>query len=117
MKVAMTSSGGNLAAPLDSRFGRAARFLIYDTDGGTLTVLDNRDNAAAAQGAGIQAAKTIVDSGTGALITGNCGPKAFQALSAAGIKVYSCNAATCREALEMYRSGALTALEAPQRGG
>ena len=115
MKVAISTSGEDLAAPLDSRFGRAAKFLICDTDDGGIKVLDNRDNAAAAQGSGVQAAQTIVDSGVTAVVTGHCGPKAYQVLSAAGIKVYSCNAATVREGFEEFRSGLLTALTAPQR--
>ncbi|NLC71368.1 MAG: dinitrogenase iron-molybdenum cofactor biosynthesis protein, partial [Desulfuromonadaceae bacterium] len=32
MKIAFTTSGENLDAPVDSRFGRAARFLLFDLD-------------------------------------------------------------------------------------
>lgn len=55
MKVAFTTSGDNLGAPLDSRFGRAPKFLIYDLETNTFDVVDNRQNLNAAQGAGIQA--------------------------------------------------------------
>ena len=62
----------------------------------------------AAQGAGIQAAQTIVKAGAEALVTGHCGPKAFRVLAAAGIKVYNTDASTISEALTRYRAGQLT---------
>jgi predicted Fe-Mo cluster-binding NifX family protein len=48
---------------LDSRFGRAAKFLIFDADSGTFEVVDNRQSLEAVQGAGIQAAETIARAG------------------------------------------------------
>ncbi len=41
MKIAFTTSGTNLSAPMDSRFGRAAKFLIYDTGKKQLTYSQN----------------------------------------------------------------------------
>lgn len=94
-------------APLDSRFGRAARFLIYDLEGETFTLVDNRQSLDAAQGAGIQSAETVARQGVKALVSGHCGPKAFRVLKAAGISIYTSSAATVREALAAYRTGAL----------
>lgn len=107
MKIAFSTSGESLEAPLDSRFGRAPYFLIYDLDSGQARVVDNGASRASSQGAGIQAADSVVRAGAGAVVTAHCGPKAFQVLHAAGIKVFSCHAATVGEALDMYRSGAL----------
>jgi predicted Fe-Mo cluster-binding NifX family protein len=107
VKVAFTTSGNDLNAPLDSRFGRAAKFLVYDLDTNTFTVIDNRQNLDAAQGAGIRSAETVARSEAGSLVTGHCGPKAFRVLSAAGIKVYTTDAATVAEALERFRAGKL----------
>jgi len=42
------------------------------------------------------------------VLTGNCGPKAFLVLSAAGIKIFNTAAPTVAAALERYRSGKLT---------
>ncbi len=108
MKIAFTTSGTDLKAALDRRFGRAAQFLVYDTNSDTFEVVDNAQNLNAAQGAGIQAAQSVVETGAKAVITGNCGPKAFRVLEAAGIKVYNASAATINEALMMYREGRLT---------
>jgi predicted Fe-Mo cluster-binding NifX family protein len=107
MKIAITTAGDNLAAALDSRFGRAARFLIYNTDSKDFQSIDNAQNLNAAQGAGIQAAQIVASAGVNALITGHCGPKAFRVLQAAGIKVYNCQAATVEEALRQFDDGQL----------
>ena len=109
MKIAVTTSGDNLAAPLDSRFGRAARILIYNTDTKGFQSVDNSQNLNAPQGAGIQAAQNVANAGANAVITGHCGPKAFRVLQAAGIKVYNCEAATVQDALILLENGKLQA--------
>lgn len=109
--IAFTTAGQELAAALDPRFGRAANFLIYDTDQKTTWIIENQQGRSAAQGAGIQAAETIVRAGVDALVTGHCGPKAFKVLDAAGVKVFNCNAATVDEALQQLQAGKLTAAE------
>ena len=107
MKIALTVSGNDLNSPMDPRFGRAAKFLVFDIEAGSFDIIDNRQNLDAAQGAGIQAAEQISRLGAGALVTGHCGPKAFRVLSAAGVKVYNTDAATVAEALARFRSGGL----------
>jgi len=107
LKIAFTTSGAALDAPLDGRFGRAPRFLIYDLDADTFEVINNEQNLNAAQGAGIQSAQTITQSGAKAIITGHCGPKAFRALRAAGVAIYNADAPTISAALDQYRNGEL----------
>jgi predicted Fe-Mo cluster-binding NifX family protein len=107
LKIAFTTSGIDPAAPLDGRFGRTPKFLVFDLDAGTFDVIDNAPGVNAAQGAGIQAAETVVRSGAQALVTGHCGPKAFRALKAAGVRIFTTDAATVAEALERYKSGKL----------
>jgi predicted Fe-Mo cluster-binding NifX family protein len=108
MKIAFTTSGDDLNAPLDSRFGRTPKFLTYDLDTETFEVVDNEQNLNAAQGAGIQSAGTVARLGANALVTGHCGPKAFRVLMEAGIKIYNTDAPTVAEALELYKAGKLT---------
>ena len=107
MKIAFSTSGSDLSAPLDSRFGRAPKFLVYDLDNADFEVIDNQQNLHAAQGAGIQSAETVIRSGAKALLSGHCGPKAFRVLAAAGVKVYTSEAATVAEALEQFKAGKL----------
>lgn len=117
MKIAFTTAGENLEAPFDSHFGRAPKFLIYDIETKAFEVIDNRQNFNAAQGAGIQAAQTIVRAGVNCLVTGHCGPKAFHVLSAAGVKVYNIEAATVAEALKSFNSGNLKPAASPNVEG
>jgi len=108
MKIAFTTSGVDLDAPLDSRFGRAPKFLVYDLEANAFTVIDNEQNMNAVQGAGIQAAEAVSRLGAEAVVTGHCGPKAFRVLSAAGIRVFNTDALTVAAALEQYRAGKIT---------
>jgi len=109
VKVALTTSGETLEAPLDPRFGRAPRFLVYDTDTTAFEIVDNRAGLEAAQGAGVQAAETLARVGVRGLVTGHCGPKALRVLAQAGIEVYNTDASTVAEALTAYREGRLCA--------
>jgi predicted Fe-Mo cluster-binding NifX family protein len=107
VKIVFTTSGNDLNAPLDSRFGRSPKFLVYDLESETFEVVDNRQNLDAPQGAGIQSAETVARLGAKALVTGHCGPKAFRVLTAAGIRIYHTDAPTVAAALEQYRAGKL----------
>jgi len=111
MKIAFTTAADSLAGPLDSRFGRAPRFLIYDDEKGSVEAIDNKQNLNAAQGAGIQSAINLAKQKVDCVVTGHCGPKAFQVLDAAGIKIYNCKVETIAEAYELLKSGELTAAE------
>ena len=71
MKIAVTSTGKDLSSDIDPRFGRAAYFILINSDTMDSEVLENKQNFNLPQGAGIQAGKTIVESKAIALITGN----------------------------------------------
>ncbi|MEO0069653.1 MAG: NifB/NifX family molybdenum-iron cluster-binding protein [candidate division WOR-3 bacterium] len=107
MKIAVTAQGKTLTDPVDPRFGRAKYFIIIDPDTGAFEVKDNQAGVDAAQGAGIQAAEAMSAAGVQAVLTGHCGPKAFRALSAAGIKVYIGVEGTVQEAVEKFKAGSL----------
>jgi predicted Fe-Mo cluster-binding NifX family protein len=111
MKIAVTTSGTDLNAPLDTRFGRAAAFLIFDTDSGEFTIEPNEQNLNAAQGAGIQAAQNVAATGAEAIVSGHCGPKAFRILNASNIAIYTSNATTVQEAIDQFNAGKLTKAE------
>lgn len=107
MKIAITSSGGNLDNEIDLRFGRAKGFVIYETNDDSFEFIDNVQNLEAAQGAGIQAAQNIVNKDVEAVITGHCGPKAFKVLSTSGVKVYTIEAGKISEIIEKFKKGEL----------
>jgi predicted Fe-Mo cluster-binding NifX family protein len=110
MKVAVAASGDNLDAAVDPRFGRCPMFLIVDTDTMQFQALPN-PGAQAGQGAGIQAAQLVANAGVQAVIAGNYGPNAHQALSAGGIEALTGAAGTVRQAVEAFKAGQLTAVE------
>ncbi len=105
MKIAVTAKGTTLDSDVDPRFGRASYIVVVDTDTMESEALDNSVNVNAFQGAGIQAATMVAERGAEVLCTGYCGPKAFQTLQAAGVKVVSDVTGTVREAAEMMKSG------------
>lgn len=107
MKIALTVQGDGLDGKLDSRFGRAANFLIFDDAARTTQLIPNIQNLNALQGAGIQAAVSVAATGASVLVTGHCGPKAFRVLETAGIKVYTTTASTVSEALKAFEKGEL----------
>ncbi len=107
MKILITSQGPDLSSPVDPRFGRARNFIVVDTDTGEFSVHDNTQNLNAAQGAGIQAGRTVVDLGAEAVVTGNVGPKAFATLQAAQVKIYLGASGTVKEAIEKFKAGQL----------
>lgn len=109
MKILVTSTGETLTSPFDFRFGRAAKFILFDTISGQYESIDNAQSMDTPQGAGIQGAETVARLGPQCVITGNCGPKAFRVLSAAGITVFITNAITVADAIERFRAGRLVA--------
>ena len=117
MKIAITSTDKTLDAEVDGRFGRAKFFLIVDTETGGVKTVDNQQNLDAPQGAGIQAAKTIVDEGAEVLITGHCGPNSFKALQAAGVKVVVDAQSTVGQMVEKFKRGELEFAQSPDVPG
>jgi predicted Fe-Mo cluster-binding NifX family protein len=107
MKVAVTATGSELTSEVDPRFGRAKYFLVVDTDTGEHVAHDNAQNLNAAQGAGVQAGRTVSELGVEAVLTGSVGPKAFATLQAGGIAVYIGASGTVQAALEQLQAGQL----------
>ena len=112
MKICITASGNTLDASIDPRFGRAAYLTIVDSESMAFEIIPNAA-AGAMGGAGIQAAQTLTKKGVDVLITGNVGPNAFQALSAASIKIVTGASGTVREVVEKYKRGELSETGAP----
>jgi predicted Fe-Mo cluster-binding NifX family protein len=107
MKILVTATGETLESRLDRRFGRAAKYILFDTVTGQYESIDNARSRNASQGAGIQAAEAVARLGPQCVITGHCGPKAFRVLSAAGIMIFTTDAINVAEALDKFRSGRL----------
>jgi predicted Fe-Mo cluster-binding NifX family protein len=112
VKICVTASGNTLDTALDPRFGRAAYLTTVDSETMAFETILNTA-AGTMGGAGIQAAQTLTKKGVDVLITGNVGPNAFQALSAAGIRIVTGASGTVREVVEKYKRGELSETDAP----
>jgi predicted Fe-Mo cluster-binding NifX family protein len=118
VKIIITTQGETLDSLVDPRFGRATRFILYDTETASYEAISNAQGMDAAQGAGIKAAETISRHGAQVLITGHCGPNAFEALKAAGIEIVSgAEGCTVSQALQKYKSGELKSMASSDVAG
>jgi predicted Fe-Mo cluster-binding NifX family protein len=119
MLIAVTAENAAPEATVEERFGRARGFVLYDTDNASISWQDNDQNLQAAQGAGIQAAKHVIESGAGALIARNVGPKAFDLLGRNGVSIFLCpgECRTVGDAVERFSKGSLEQLTSSNQQG
>jgi len=115
MKIAVSSTGPSLDADIDPRFGRCQHFIIVDPQTQDFEAIENT-NIAASGGAGIASAQTVAGKEVEAVLTGNCGPNAYQTLSAAGIQVITGVTGTVRDAVDLYNKGQLQPDKQPSVG-
>ena len=73
MKVCISSTGTDLNAVVDQRFGRCQYFLIVDTETMKIETISN-ESVLSSGGAGIQAAQIVTKQAVNSVITGNIGP-------------------------------------------
>ncbi len=117
MKIVISAQDDQKDSLIDQRFGRARYFLFFDTDSGEFRSQANTLNLNAAQGSGVQSAANVARMGADFLITGHCGPKAFDVLKAAGIQVVLGVSGKASEAVEALKSGTLTPATTPDVAG
>jgi len=112
MKLCISSTKDDLEASVDPRFGRCQYFLFVDAETMNFEVAGNPAFTAGG-GAGVQAAQLVVNKGADAVITGNVGPNAFQALQAAGIKIVTGFSGSIKEAVERFQKGEFKYIGSP----
>jgi len=103
MKIALTSVGESMDSEIDPRFGRAAFFLIVNPETMAHQFLRNL-NTEGRGGVGIQSAQMIIQEGVEAVITGKCGPNAFETLTAANLEIYEGITGSVRTAIEDFKN-------------
>jgi predicted Fe-Mo cluster-binding NifX family protein len=112
MKIVVSASTPDLSSPVDPRFGRCPYFLFVDPETMQFEAVEN-PNIASSSGAGIQSAQFVANKEANVLLTGSCGPNAFQTLNAAGVEVIVGVMGTVQEAVQQYKSGKLQATAQP----
>jgi predicted Fe-Mo cluster-binding NifX family protein len=116
MKIILTATTPDIESSVDPRFGRGAYLLMVDTE---TMQWESHPNPGVntSGGAGIQAAQFVADQKAQAVLSGDFGPHAFNALQAADIAMYvygDCR--TSREAIKRFKAGELERVGAATRG-
>lgn len=114
MKIILSATAPDIHAEIDPRFGRGAYLLVVDTDTMEWKASAN-PGVQARGGAGVQAAQYATGQGVEAAISGDFGPNAFEALAAAGVKMYTYGdgCRTAKDAVERLVAGQLSAIISP----
>ena len=74
MKVAITSTGNSPESTLDSRFGRCAYFVVYDTESQATEFIPN-PNKESVEGAGPVSVTLVASRGVKKVVSGEFGAK------------------------------------------
>ena len=104
MKIAISSKGKTLDSQVDDRFGRAPYFIVFDIETMDFRVIENEFTDAIT---GIYAAKSVIDAGATAVLTGNCDSTTTTTLKACAIRLYTDISGTVAEAVELFKNGKL----------
>ncbi len=104
MLIAITALENSVQSEIDPRFGRAAYYMIVNTETDEVTVHNNSDGVGASNGAGTGAAQTLSEYGVEALYTGSVGPKAADVLQKANIPYYENITGTVQNLLDQLKS-------------
>jgi len=115
MKICVSATEGNIEAQVEPRFGRCPYFVLVDSETMQFEAIPNFASGASG-GAGIQAAQSVANKGAKLVITGNVGPNAYGALSAAGIEIVTGASGTVREVVEKFNRGELGKINGPTVG-
>lgn len=84
MKICITSLGETLQSKIDSRFGRAEYFIIYNTETKEEEIIKNPYTEGG--GAGTKASQLMIDKEVTIVISGDLGPNAKFALNQANVE-------------------------------
>ena len=105
-KIAISAEGPSLEDWVDPRFGRAGGFVVVELPERHISYIDNGASQVMAMGAGIETAERMAAAGVEVVLSGYVGPKAFDALKAAGIKVcQDVEGITIGEAIDNFCAG------------
>ncbi|MFP4192110.1 MAG: NifB/NifX family molybdenum-iron cluster-binding protein [Candidatus Hydrogenedentota bacterium] len=102
MKIAITATQPNLDASIDPRFGRCPYLIEANPETLDYEALEN-PYAFKGGGAGVKLAQTVADRGIEHVLTGECGPNAQRALTAAGIDVITGCSGSVRDAIAWFQ--------------
>lgn len=113
MKIILTATSPSIDSSVDARFGRGAYLIIADPDTMEWQAHAN-PGVSAWGGAGSQTAQLVASHKAEAVISGDFGPNAYNALQTAGIAMYQFGTCTTvKQAIEQYKAGQLLRVDGP----
>ena len=116
MQIIMTTAAPHIDSALDPRFGRGAYFLSVDPHTLEWQAFPN-PGVNAPGGAGIKAAQYVAEQKAEAVISGDFGPHAFDALRSAGVPMYLFGSNnSVRDVIARYNDGQLEQVGVATRG-
>ncbi len=113
MKVAISSQDKRRDSPVEPWLGRAAYFLLVDTDHMIFDAIENESAGDPPNISEINAARLIIDAGAQAVLTGNCGYEVRRMFADAGVKLFQSVPGTVEEAIEQFQAGRLIEVAVP----
>ena len=113
MKIAVSSTGQTLDSTVEARFGRCPYFLIVNPATMEFEAIINA-NAELRGGAGIQSAQLVAEKGATVVLTGSCGPNAFQVFEQAAIQVVTGVTGSVSQAVHQFTAGSLKSIPSAQ---
>jgi predicted Fe-Mo cluster-binding NifX family protein len=113
MKVAIAALGNSVDAAYARHFATATHYFIYDTETGEVEVMENTARNLPA-GRGVTLAETLIKKGVKAVVVELIGPKPFNMLRDAEVKVYPGPKLKVQDVLNAVKAGELASpLTAP----
>ncbi len=115
MRIAIPATGEKIESSASPVFARAQYFVIAEMEGSEIKSWRSVKNPAVSErgGAGILAARALMEQGVEAVIALSIGPRAFQALRASGIRVYRGKEGSVKENAEAFARGELQEFGVP----
>ena len=106
MKLTISAVKPHVNAFFDARFGRCAYFIFVETETGAWDAFPN-PALSSGGGAGTQASQFLVSRGVQGVVSGRFGPNAYEALKAAGVKMYAAHEGIVKDLFQSFLSGEL----------
>jgi predicted Fe-Mo cluster-binding NifX family protein len=104
VKIAISTERADLASNVADRFGLSPYLLVVDTQTMDFKALAN-PRALSRPSAGVQAVVFAISEGVEVVLTGYCGPAAYDQLVSNGIKVITNVSGMAEEAIKKYKAG------------
>ena len=113
MRIAISSQGKRRDSSVEPWFGRAAYYLLVDTDSMTLDAIENESAGDAPDIHEVNGARLVIDAEVRAVLTGNCSYEVRRMFADAGVKLFQSVPGTVGEVVQQFKAGRLLEVKAP----